>query len=150
MVLRSHAYSVLRRFLIYEGNILHIHTHIPSKLLLWVQFAAPFLVFFPFCFSTPCAIPWLRDQWVVSNHVTICLQLEEFATLRFSRSSLTNRKNTVFSVGVCTHVVPDVGVKSRFSSEHVFSTGGFVWQKKNSQHPVLSRLTSLECNWLYW
>ena len=64
-------------------------------------------------------LSWLvvvRDRWFISNRVTICLQLEELATLDFwlakncvrcifqlqlgfPRSSLTNRKNSSSATG---------------------------------------------------
>ena len=132
LVLRSHVYSVLRRFLIYEGNYLHIRNSYTFKALLefssflstLVGFALPDSLQFSDLRlwetgdSYPVRSPYVFNLKSLLHTILVGWKL---CTLHFqtqigiSRSSLSNRKNSFFSDDICTHVMPDVDVRICFT-----------------------------------
>ena len=111
----------------FEKDTVYIFvTRITSQALLeFSSFSTLFVCFFA---CTPsCKFLWLAvvRSWCVESPSVFNLKslLQSFlvgwkwCTLHFqnkiglSRSSLSNRKNTVFSDGVCAYVDPDAGVK---------------------------------------
>ena len=103
LVLRSHAYSVLRRFLIrriLSTYIRNLYTFNSSWWITCICLLLPWVIFArnPFPKSTTCGC---ETSMLVVCQVTICLQLEELATNHFHWL-----KNVYVAVSNWTRAVP--------------------------------------------